>query len=232
MNQSIFALLVCLLPAMGAFAAPEKYTFTYSVSRAGQEIGETKETFEQGNGRYRVESTSVPKGAVAVFVADTFRIISEGESSAKGLRPQHFEYHRSTRPNKAVITDFDWPNKRLTARFEGKTETHPLPDNAQDRLSAIYQLRYWPKDMAKQSLPITSGKEVKTLLYKRIGDETVKTPLGTFRAVHFARDRTPDDDGIHLWVSDKFPAPVKIVLEDKKRGTKSEQVLTGVQREP
>lgn len=223
-------LAACFLLHIGP-AAAEKWTFTYTVSRSGQEIGETRETFENHDGRYRIESIAKPTGIAAVFIRDIFRVVSEGEINEHGLRPLHFENHRSTRPSKTILSDFDWNAKTLTARFEGKTETHPLPDNAQDRLSALYQLRYWPKSVEEAKLAISSGKNVKELLYKRSGEETITVPAGTFRTVRYLRERTPDDDGITIWVSDKLAAPVKVVIDEKK-GAQNEQVLTEFQREP
>lgn len=224
-------LLASLLLLQAGAVLAEKLSVTYSVSRSGQEIGETQETFETHKDRYRIESIAKPKGIAAIFIADTFRIVSEGEFSDAGLHPLHFEYHRSTKPKKAILSDFDWTAKTLTAHFEGKTETHALPDNAQDRLSALYQLRYWPKGVDEAKLAISNGKSVKEHLYKRTGEETITVPAGTFRTTRYARERTADDDGIAIWVSDKLAAPVKVVIDEKK-GAQNEQVLLGFQREP
>lgn len=224
-------LLTVLVLLQANMACAEKFTLTYSVARAGQSIGETRETFEHHNGHYRIESVATPKGLAAVFIAGNFRMVSEGEIGETGLRPLHFEYQPSAKPRKAILTTFDWAAKTLTAAFDGRNEPSPLPDAAQDRLSALYQLRFWPKSLDEAQLAISNGKNVKEHLYKRSGEETLTTPAGTFHTTRYARERTPDDDGITLWVSDKLPAPIKIVIDEKK-GAQNEQVLTGFQREP
>lgn len=224
-------LLAALLFLHAGAVLAEKLTLTYDVARAGQPIGETRETFERANHRYRIESIAKPKGVAAIFIADTFRMVSEGEFSDTGLRPLHFEYHRSTKPNKAILSDFDWTTNTLTARFEGKTETQPLPGHAQDRLSALYQLRYWPKAESESLMAVSNGKNIREHRYKRTGEETLTVPAGTFHTVRYARERTPDDDGIAIWMSEQLPAPIKIVIDEKK-GAQNEQVLTAYQREP
>lgn len=224
-------LTVLLLLQTGAVLA-EKLTTVYSVTRDGQDVGETRETFERSNGHYRIESIAKPKGLAAIFIPGNFRIVSEGEITEAGLHPLHFENHPGAKPHKAVLSDFDWAGKALIAHFEGKTESQPLPDASLDRVSALYQLRYWPKNANEMQLAITnSGKNVKAYLYKRSGDEQITTPAGTFHTTRYTRERTPDDDGITIWVSDQLAAPIKIVIDEKK-GAQNEQVLTGFQREP
>ncbi len=222
-------MLLCLMPAL---ASPETWQLVYGVTRAGQDIGETQERFSVTGERYRIESVALPTGILALFAPGTFTRISEGELSAGGFRPLRYEYHRSARPDKSVISRFDWDTQRFVSTYDGQDHIAPLPAGTQDWLSALYQLRHWPRELAEQTLNICgNGKSIRQHRYRRAGEEILTTPAGSFSTVKYVRERSAEDDGIQVWVSEALPAPIKIVL-DEKRGGVSEQVLLRYQRSP
>lgn len=221
--QKLCALLLAstLLPAV---AAPSQSTFTYSVSRGKEIIGEIQETLTIDAQRYKLESKTIPLGVAAIFVKDTILMSSEGGYSASGFRPERFEYHRSTKPNKDVTARFDWTGKTAEFSYEGKTESQALPELLQDRLSALYQFHFLSKPPKTQTIPVSNGKKIENQLFKHSGEETLTLPIGKIKAIRYERERTPDDDGITLWINDQWAAPVKIVVTGKKGG-QTEQVL-------
>ena len=75
----------------------------------------------------------------------------------------------------------------------------------------------------KQRKPDPDEK-IETQLFKYNGEETITLPMGKVKTQRYVRERTPDDDGIALWISEQFAAPVKIVVTSKK-GNQTEQVL-------
>jgi hypothetical protein len=226
------ALIVLLLASLftPAMAASPKFSAVYNVMRAGQIIGEAKETLEISRNQYHLESTLTPVGVVAIFVKETFKQISSGEIDKSGFHPQQYAYQRSVNSDKNIDASFDWKTKTATFKFDGKSESHPLPPLLQDRLSLFYQFKYWPKSQTTLRLPMSNGKGITEYTIVRSGEETLTLPAGTFRTTRYVRARTPDDDGITVWVSDKLAAPVKILIEGKK-GEQTEQVLTHVTSE-
>lgn len=226
------ALIVWLLASLfaPAMAAPVKFSAVYNVIRDGQIIGEAKETLEISHNQYHLESTLTPLGIVAIFVKETFKQISNGEIDQTGFHPQQYAYQRSLKTDKNIDARFDWKTKTATFKFDGKSESQPLPLLLQDRLSLFYQFKYWPKSQTTQRLPMSNGKGITDYTIIRAGEETLTLPAGTFHTTRYVRERTPDDDGIMVWVSDKLAAPVKIVIDGKK-GEQTEQVLTHVTSE-
>ena len=226
------ALIVLLLASVfaPALAAPPKFSAVYNVMRAGQVIGEAKETLEISRNQYHLESTLTPLGVVAIFVKETFQQTSSGEIDKTGFHPQQYAYQRSLHADKNIDARFDWKTKTATFKFDGKSESQPLPMLLQDRLSLFYQFKYWPKGKDKLLIPMSNGKGITDYTIVRAGEETLTLPAGTFHTTRYVRERTPDDDGITVWVSDKLAAPVKIVIDGKK-GEQTEQVLTRVTSE-
>lgn len=206
-----------------ALAAPVQSTFTYSVSQGKEVIGEIQETLTLDAQRYKLESKTIPLGVAAIFVKDTILMRSEGGYSASGFQPERFEYHRSTKPKKDATARFDWTGKTAEFSYDGKTESQALPELLQDRLSALYQFRFL-KPPRTQTLPVSNGKKIENQLFKYGGEETLTLPIGKIKAIRYVRERTPDDDGIALWINDQWAAPVKIVVTSKK-GNQTEQVL-------
>lgn len=216
------------IPALAASGA--KLSAEYSVTRAGQAIGEIKETLAIADGQYRLESTTVPVGVLAIFVKEVITQISSGTHDGNGFQPRQFSYRRSAKPSKNLEARFDWEGKAAHFDFDGKSESHALPEQLQDRLSLGYQLRYWPKAQDSLRLPVSNGKKITEYNLVRGGEEMLSVPAGSFHTTRYARERTPDSDGITVWVSDKLAAPIKITIEEKK-GAHTEQVLTRVTSE-
>ena len=207
-----------------ALAAPVQSTFIYNIIQGKEVIGEVQETLTIDAQRYKLESKTIPLGVAAVFVKDTITMISEGAYGNGGFQPERFEYHRSTKPKKDATARFDWAAKTAEFSYEGKTESQALPELLQDRLSALYQFRLLPKPPKTQTIPVSNGKKIENQLFKYGGEETLTLPIGKIKALRFVRERTPDDDGIALWISEQWAAPVKIVVTSKK-GNQTEQVL-------
>lgn len=218
----IALLAACVLTP--ALAAPVQSTFTYSVSQGKEVIGEIQETLTLDAQRYKLESKTIPLGVAAIFVKDIITMSSEGGYGPSGFQPERFEFHRSTKPKKDATARFDWTGKKAEFSYDGKTESQALPELLQDRLSALYQFRFLLKPPKTQTLPVSNGKKIENQLFKYSGEETLTLPIGKVKAMRFVRERTPDDDGIALWISEQWAAPVKIVVT-RKKGGQTEQVL-------
>ena len=223
LKLSFFA-AVALLLTLPAWAAPVQSTFTYVVSQGQELIGEVQETLTLDGQRYKLESKTTPKGVAAVFVKDTILMSSEGGYSSNGFRPERFEYHRSTKPKKDAVARFDWVGKTAEFAYEGKSESQALPESLQDRLSVLYHFRFLNKSSKALTIPVSNGKKIENQLFNRAAEETLTLPIGKLKTTRYVRERTPDDDGITIWMSEQWAAPVKIMVTSKKGG-QTEQVL-------
>lgn len=217
--------LLPLAPAPGAQAVPERITATYSLSRNGQELGEVVETFVRDRGRYRIESVTRAVGMLRLLTGETIRLVSEGRVTRGGLKPLHFEHHRGSREDRRIIADLDWQRREARLVHDGRSETVPLPAGTQDRLSLMYQFMYLTLNQPQLVLQVTNGRRITRYEYRRLGEETLPTPAGTFRTVRFSRVREPGDDGTDVWLAvNRFQLPVKVVIEEE-RGGRMEQLL-------
>ena len=73
-----------------AGAAPKAIAVRYDVYMNGMHIAEMAETFESGNGEYRLVSESHAVGLLALFHRRPARFVSNGRLNPSGLQPQRF----------------------------------------------------------------------------------------------------------------------------------------------
>lgn len=219
--------VVFLLIANGALAAPQQLTAVYRATRNGQPFADVTETFRQEGGRYRLESVTEGIGVYGLF--GKRRLVSEGEVTAEGLRPAHFEQQQGDNPKKTVMADFDWNAGTIAMQAKGQTNRAPLAAGTQDLLSYAYQFMFRPPAEDEVLLPVTTGKKMRSYRYRVAErDVAVESAAGKFRAVHLVNAREGGGEEKELWLgAEAHYLPVRIVMQDEN-GARIEQVLTSL----
>lgn len=229
MVKNFLAALLLLLAIPAWAAPPQAVTATYRLTKAGQPFGTAIETFRIDANRYRIESVTSAMGIFTLFVKGKIRLLSNGEVTAEGLRPLHFEHHRGDDPAKRIIADFDWEKRSATLHYDGKSETAELPPGTQDRISLLYQFMFKPPQGAGIELTMSNGRQIGRYFYQVIGEETITTPAGRFETVHLSKRSGEQRDGTEVWLAKgRHYFPVRIAV-DEKDGATLEQELTSLE---
>lgn len=218
--------IVLLAFSQSLFAAPQKLTAVYHVTRNGQPFADVTETFQQEGGRYKLESVTKGIGIYGLF--GERRLASEGDVTADGLRPSHFEQQQGDNAKKAISADFDWNAKTLAMKAKGQTTTAPLEAGTQDLASYAYQFMFAPPKGDEVLLPVTTGKKQRVYHY-RVAERNavVESAAGKFKTLHLVNARESGEEK-ELWLgAEAHLIPVRIVMQDEK-GAKIEQVLTSL----
>lgn len=232
-NNLLRGLLFCYLAILAetATAAPKQIKLEYEATRNGQPFATVSETYTQNNGHYHVESVTQGLGVYALF--GKREQVSEGEVTADGLKPRHFELRRSDNPKKSLFTDFDWAASQLHMKNKGKQTTVPLQKGAQDLVSFVYQFMFKQPAGNDFTLPVTTGKKLQTYHYKVTERKVpVQVPAGKFTAIHLVNaEATELEDEKELWLgAESYYLPVRLIMHDDDGG-KIEQVLTSLHAE-
>ncbi len=241
MNSMLQGIAVSLLLiATGAQAAPKHVEAVYQATRAGQPFATITETYTQQNGRYKIES--VTKG-IGVYALLGKRILtSEGEVTADGLKPAHFELHQGDNAKKSLYADFDWGANQLNMKVKGNPVSAPLEKGTQDILSLMYQFMFVQPSGELFTLPVTTGKKLRTYQYQvKQRDAAVEVPAGKYKAIHLtnATDgadkddaaKAKDTDDKELWLgAESHYLPVRLLMHDEN-GAVIEQTLTSLRVE-
>jgi hypothetical protein len=234
MKQFLHSLTLSLLLVAGiAVAAPKQVEAVYQATRGGQPFATITETFKQENGRYKIES--VTKGIGVYSLLGKRILTSEGEVTADGLKPGHFELHQGDNSKKSLYADFDWAANQLTMKVKGSPVTAPLEKGSQDILSVVYQFMFIQPSSDKSSgdefsLPVTTGKKLRSYTY-RVTERSVsvEVPAGKYKATHLINaDKDKDADEKELWLgSEAHYLPIRLLMHDEN-GAAIEQTLTSL----
>lgn len=215
-----------LVFSQSLLAAPQKLVAVYHVTRNGQPFADVTETFTQEGGRYTL--VSVTKGIGVYGLFGERRLSSEGEVTAEGLRPGHFEQQQGDNAKKAISADFDWAAKTLSMKAKGQTNTVPLENGTQDLASYAWQFMFVPPRGEEIMLPVTTGKKQRVYRYRVVErDAAMETTAGKFKTLHLVNVKEGGEEK-ELWLgAEAHHIPVRILMQDEK-GAKIEQVLTSL----
>jgi len=244
-KNTILHIAVGLLTAfanMQSFAAekavPKSIQANYEVTKNGQPFAKVREQFTVSGDKYTIESISKGVGVYALF--GERKLTSQGEITAEGLKPSHFELHQGDNAKKSLLADFDWSKNTLTMTVKGKPRTATLVAGAQDLASYGYQFMHM-KQPFKDSVTValTTGKKFSTYNYTIASEtETIATTNDgaavSYKTLHLTEHdanqaNAPQTvESKSLWLSpEHFYLPVRILLVDDD-GQKLEQTLTSL----
>ena len=229
--------LARLAAAFGAFAVtmvlaapPHRVTLQYDVSQNGMTMVEATETLVHDGRSYRIQSEWQGKGLFAFSARGKAKRSSQGAIDARGLAPREFRDQRGDGP--LGVARFDWAKKLLTRERDGRTQTEPLPDGTQDRLTLAYGFAFAPPASGEGvfSVNIADARGLSRNRYAIAGREMLKTGAGEFEALKLVKQRAPGDDrGTEIWLAPKrnyLPLRVLVIERD---GTRLDQLLTRIE---
>lgn len=221
-----FALLFAAT-AVNAASVPKQVDVVYEATRNGQPFATVTESYRAENGHYRIESVTKGVGVYALF--GERKLTSEGEVTAAGLKPSHFELHQGDNERKALYADFDWVANTLTMKVKGKPTTVPLQPGTQDLSSFMYQFMFAQPKGNEFVLPVTTGKRLNTYRYNVAErNAALQTKAGNFNAIHLVNADKSDEDEKELWLgAEAHYLPVRLLMKDD-HDAKIEQTLISV----
>jgi hypothetical protein len=228
MKRFVFTLLAALLPAALCAAPPQRVVVDYQLSYNGMVVAESKETLEHDGKSYRLTSVARSKGPLAVFYQGNITRTSQGMVTPEGLRPLEFSDQRGDNTARAK---FDWTKKTLWQENKGRSDTQPMPANAQDRLSFQWSFAFAPPKGKIIEAAVADGRGAPAQYrYEVSGTEVLKTPAGDIDALHLVKLRDPDDKrGTEIWLAPKQNyLPVRVLVLDKD-GSRIDTVVTHIE---
>jgi Protein of unknown function (DUF3108) len=208
-------------------APPERITLTYEMKRNGTVLGDVSETLEHDGHTYAI--TSEVKGRGFLALVGVLKRTSRGHVTPQGLRPDEF---RDERPGGWVASaKFDWDAHSVTQERKGKSETLPIPGNAQDTLSLAYSFAFVPpKDKDKEyDVTRADGRGLTPFRFTVVGSEKLATPAGELQTLRITKVRDgPDDKTTDIWfAAERDFLPVRVLVVDTD-GTRADQIVTRI----
>ncbi len=223
----LFLVLTLGFAAVQAAEPPARISVTYDVSQNGTTAVEATETLDHDAQSYRITSEWRGKGLFALAKRGSAQRSSSGTVTASGLRPNEFRDRRGDEP--ATVARFDWARHTLVRERDGKTESTPLPEGAQDRLSFLWGFAFSPPKGKEIEVDVADAKGLSKFRYSVSGTERLQTPAGNFDAVHLVKRRDSGDSrSTEIWLAPKAHyLPLRILVVEKD-GTRIDQVATRI----
>lgn len=172
-------------------------------------IGRAVQSWELGDGSYRIVSVMETVGLAALLRPLRLETESRGRIVASGLEPATYSSLRQDKGKEKIErVEFDWA--AAVVRFSNGT-TSPLPPGSQDLLSFNFQLGWLSKT---GEMSIATAKKLGRYHLELIGEEYLETRVGYLRTLHF---QAPGETTTEVWLApDHHLLPVKIRHIDKK----------------
>jgi hypothetical protein len=223
------AALACVLwgAAAAAAAPPQRIKVYYDLSYNGTVMAEGSETLEHDGRSYRIESEARGKGLFALMKRGEVRRSSRGEIAQNVLRPLEFRDQRGDRAPE--FARFDWGKRIVTHERDSNTDSTPISDGMQDRLSFLWSLSFAPPK-GEVAAQVADGRGTTRFRYALAGREVLKTAAGDIEALHLVKIRDAGDArDTEVWLAvQRGFVPVRLLVVEKD-GTRVDQVVTRIE---
>jgi hypothetical protein len=180
--------------------------------------------FQQGDGKYTFRSESKTTGFIALLKKVHILEQSTWDLIDSNLTPLNYTYHHTKgKKERDAEINFNWDKKQITNRVNESTWHMQTQKGIQDKL--LYQLTIMSDLMSGQipdSYAIADGGKIKQYIFKRIADETLSTPLGEFKTIKLALNKTNKKQKTFLWCAydlDFLPIKVTNIEKDERLST-------------
>ena len=226
-STALASLAGMLVVAAAHAGPPEHVKITYELSVKGMG-GDAVETLDHDGKTYSIVSETRGRGILATIGVLNKRT-SRGRVAPQGLRPDEY---RDERPFGWVASaKFDWEARTITQERKGKSETLPLPANAQDPLSLAYTFAFVPPKEKEYNIVRADGRGLTPFRFVVVGNERIPTPLGEMQTLRISKVRDgPDDKSTDIWfATDRDFIPVRVLVVDKD-GERADQIVTRIDR--
>ena len=209
--------LVLLLPTVGVPAGdlPEPFEATFTLKAAGTKIARIRWSLSpRDGGGYVSTSHTEPAGMIALLRKETRVERSEWALTGDRLQPLSYHYERTGRKARSIDITFDWEKNVAHHDSQGTAWRLPVPPGTMDKFSYLFALML---DLARgerrvEYTVVDGGRRLKHYVLSSVGEERIKTALGTYDTTVVRRERTDSKRETTLWCADELGfLPVKIV---------------------
>ncbi|MFZ5523704.1 MAG: DUF3108 domain-containing protein [Pseudomonadota bacterium] len=211
-----FAWLMLYIAGPAMAEPPKEIQATYDVYNGRLKIGRIEERFVRDKNHYTLTSNTRAVGWLAIFNPGRILISSSGLVGDRGLQPLRFSDQREHNEHKNRGAELDWDARRLTLIQQTQRTSVALPQDTQDRLSAMYQFMFLSmKDGATLDFPMTNGGKLDNYHYAITRGETLKTPAGEFSTLYLDSQAKKGENRTEIWLAiQQYNLPCKMIITE------------------
>ena len=223
-----FAVGASILAAGSLSAAPvdsarlqAPVELTYTLHYGGLAVGRVIKALKRAtDGTYEHRSHSRPLGAAKMFTSVQWFEEGRFDITQGRVRPLSFlEYRVGADKSHRHEARFDWKTQKIIYSRGGSVS---LPPDTQDQGTLLYAFMVHPPAAGgEQALHVSTGKKLRLYRYVHVGNETIKTALGSLKtSVIESRSTEPDNEGMRVWLAtERGNLPVRITTRKRSEET-------------
>ena len=215
--------------ARPAHPLPKHAQLTFAAYKGKDfKIGEARHRLEIGDDKsYILRVGMNTTGLASIFKTFESDHRSSGVLTAQGLRPNEFSETKNTsKGRESLAAKFSWEEKVLS--FSNGNST-PLPEQAQDVASFLYQFPQLALDNGAISMYISNGKKLERYEFTIGEEEMIQTHLGRLRALPLHKVHAQGEEGLDIWLGLEYRLlPVKLRMFDRSGQIAGEMVISEI----
>lgn len=191
-------------------------------------VGEMRHSLEIGDDKsYTLRVGMNTTGIASIFKSYESDQQSSGTLTAQGLRPVKYSETKTTSKGKESLeAKFSWEEKVLSF---SNGHSMPLPEQAQDIVSFLYQLSQLALDKSTIPVYISNGKKLERYELAVGEEEMIQTRLGWLRALPLRKVRLQGEEGLDIWLGLEYRLlPVKIRMIDRSGQIAGEMAISEI----
>jgi hypothetical protein len=145
--------------------------------------------------------------------------------SGSQIKPQTYLYHHfGGKKQRRVELTFNWETGIVTNTVDNDPWSMAVPDDALDKLiyqfSIMLDLQNNPGELI---YPVADGGHLKIYHFEIVGEETVQTPMGTYKAVKI--NRIGGKRPTTIWCAKELDYMAVRIEQEEDSGVKLKMIL-------
>jgi hypothetical protein len=193
------AIAIAAVPVKAADVELQPYTAQYITKAMGLSVTLERKLARDATGAY-----TLTNGGSKMMIAG-FNETSKFHIENSKIVPESYVYQGTGLMNRRREVQFTPGADTVRSLYKDKWYDLPATSNTFDRMSQQEQLRLrlMQDDTPKESITFTvaDGKRVKDYELNYIGEETLKTPMGRVKTLHFARKHDDLERKSDTWLA-------------------------------
>jgi Protein of unknown function (DUF3108) len=155
---------------------------------------------QQGTHEWTYTSRTEPRGLFKLFSAANATLQSRMTIGPEGVRPLHFSARQGSSAEATADLDFDWDQLRVTGQIDKVKVAAALRAGVQDDLSVqVALISALAAGTTPQGISLFDKSGIRDYEYTRVGEETLRTPLGDVATVIFRSHRANSSRSTRFW---------------------------------
>ena len=192
-------------------ALPDAFKANYSVARGGLTLGNLHASLSYSGNKYQYQKYTKATGVAALLTGIKITENTRGKLSGLHVMPENYLFNQSRR-SKSRIDKVNISGRKAVGSYKNQPYNLTIPLGTQDRASLELVLaRDIAQNKARLSYNVIERGKVKQYNFRKMGNEQIKTPAGTFNTIKVQVVRENKKRETVFWLAKNLDfLPVKV----------------------